>query len=136
MGASLAPDPGQVKPARTRGGPTNGRYATVLSANSARRAAQLPCIALARYPDRSASGIAYLAFLATMPPPAWPPPGRDLLGAGPRWPGPLQPCRGRTRPRGSRLLECVFHPAIDPGGPAPRLGLLECRIAHLGAQRG
>lgn len=35
------------------------------------RAAQLLCIALARYPDRfdwrSASGIAYLAFLATMP---------------------------------------------------------------------
>src|SRR6516225_11886969 len=64
-------------------GSANGRYATVLSANPARRAAQLPCTALARYPDRSASGIAYLAFLATMPPLAWPPPGRDLLGAGP-----------------------------------------------------
>ena len=64
-------------------GPANGRYATVLSANPARRAAQLPCIALARYPDRSASGIAYLAFLATMPTSAWPPPGRDLIGAGP-----------------------------------------------------
>lgn len=43
----------------------------MLSANATERAAQLLCIALARYPDRldwpSASGIAYLAFLATMP---------------------------------------------------------------------
>ena len=84
MGASLALDPRQVKTGQGHAaGPANGRYETVLSANPARRAAQLPCIALARYPDRSASGIAYLAFLATMPPPAWPPPGRHLLGAGP-----------------------------------------------------
>jgi hypothetical protein len=43
----------------------------VLSANPAGRAAQLLPVAPARYPDRSgwrpASGIAYLAFLATTP---------------------------------------------------------------------
>jgi hypothetical protein len=43
----------------------------VLSAKSVERAAQLLCIALARYPDRfdwrPALGTAYLAFLATMP---------------------------------------------------------------------
>ncbi len=41
--------------------------------------------------------------------------------------------RGRG---GSWLLECVFHRAFAPGGPAPHLGLLECRVAHLGAQCG
>jgi len=128
-GCFTCPDPGASETGQGRAaGRRTGDTRPCFSANSARRAAQLPCIALARYPD--------LAFLAAMPPPAWPPPGRDLLGAGPCWPGPLQPCRGRTRPRGSRLLQCVFHRAIDPGGPAPRLGLLECRVAHLGAQRG
>ena len=36
----------------------------------------------------------------------------------------------RPQPGGSRLLECVFHRVFAPGGPAPRLGLLECRVAH------
>ena len=56
-GCFTRPDPGKVKTGQGHAaGPANGRYATVLSANSARRAAQLPCIALARYPDRSAFG--------------------------------------------------------------------------------
>ena len=56
-GCFTRPDPGKVKTGQGHAaGPANGRYATVLSADSARRAAQLPCIALARYPDRSASG--------------------------------------------------------------------------------
>src|SRR5215831_10050336 len=50
--------------------------------------------------------------------------------------GPAQPAvdgRGRG---GSRLLPCVFHRACAPGGPAPRLSLLECRVADAGAQPG
>jgi hypothetical protein len=63
-GSSLAPDPRQVKTGQGHAaGPANGRYAIVLSANSARRAAQLPCSALARNPDRFASGIATLPSL-------------------------------------------------------------------------
>jgi len=56
---------------RRAAGRTTGRCATVLSANPAGRAAHLLSIALAHYPYRSgwrsASGTAYLAFLATMP---------------------------------------------------------------------
>jgi hypothetical protein len=37
---------------------------------------------------------------------------------------------------GSCLLERVFHRAFGSGGPAPRLGLLECRVADAGAQPG
>lgn len=137
MGASPAPDPRQVKTGQGHAaGPANGRYATVLSADSARRAAQLPCIALARYPDRSASGIAYLALAchdaAAGVAASWPRPTRCWA----RWPGRYSPAAHERGPRGSRLLECVLHRAIDPGGPAPRLGLLECRVVHLGAQRG
>src|SRR5262249_53465861 len=66
------PGPGvsEIRPGRAVGLMTR-RRATVLSANPAGRAAQLLSIALARYPDRSgwrsASGIAYLALLATIP---------------------------------------------------------------------
>ena len=66
------PGPGvsEIRPGHAVGLMTR-RRATVLSANPAGRAAQLLSIALARYPDRSgwrsASGIAYLALLATMP---------------------------------------------------------------------
>ena len=56
MGASLArtraSETGQGRAAGRRTGDTRPCF----SANSARRAAQLPCIALARYPDRSAFG--------------------------------------------------------------------------------
>jgi hypothetical protein len=42
----------------------------------------------------------------------------------------------RERGGGSRLLECVFHRAFASCGPAPRLGLLECRVADAGPQPG
>jgi len=102
-GCFTCPDPGASETGQGRAaGRRTGDTRPCFSANSARRAAQLPCIALARYPDRSASGIAYLAFLATTPPPAWPPPGRDLLGAGPA---------GRAR----------YSPAADERGRAVTL---------------
>ena len=71
IGASPAPDPGRrTRPGRAAGR-TPRRRATVLSANPAGRPAQLLPIALACYLDRSRlaarPGIAYLAFLATMP---------------------------------------------------------------------
>ena len=66
------PGPGAngTRPGRAAGR-TPRRRAAVLSTNPAGRPAQLLPIALARYPDRSgwrsASGTAYLAFIATMP---------------------------------------------------------------------
>jgi hypothetical protein len=62
-------------------------------------------------------------------------PLRSLAGRA-RSPDPLHlPWDNRGR-GGSRLLTCVFHRASAPSGPAPRLGLLECRVVHAGAQRG
>jgi hypothetical protein len=106
MAASLAPDLRQVKTGQGHAaGPVNGRYATVLSAKSARRAAQLPCIALARYPDRSASGIAYLAFLATMPPLICSVPGAGLTRAGRGLPRPEAGRWRRPPARAARRLD-------------------------------
>ena len=68
----VCPRPGasETRPGRAAGRTTR-RCATVLSANLTGGRAQLLPIAPARYPDRSgwrsAPGIAYLAFLATMP---------------------------------------------------------------------
>ena len=56
-GCFTCPDPGASETGQGRAaGRRTGDTRPCFSANSARRAAQLPCIALARYPDRSAFG--------------------------------------------------------------------------------
>ena len=82
---------------------------------------------LADLPSRSLAGLAQLGASR---------PGRPLAASCPvrALAAPAAPAVDERG--GSWLLECVFHRRFAPGGPAPRLGLVECRVADGGAQGG
>jgi hypothetical protein len=62
--------------------------------------------------------------------------GLDLCGANPGSSWRLWSADPVIGQAGSSLFQRVFSGASASGGCAPGLGLLECRLAHAGAQRG
>ena len=116
----------------------------------ARRAARAsPAAAIPAFQRRATRpGLAWRPGGPAAPQPRGPGPGRREPARPPaaRWPRPAR-CRALAAPAapavderggrgGSWLLERVFHRTFAPGGPAPRLGLVECRVADAGAQGG